>query len=203
MIGVGPKDAAKNFQEWLNLLPVSVQVPQAEWLGVTLYVIGGGLLVAGLVSLYFVSLKQIFFRNNFIFTWAYWPDDRDFVPIRPLVQLAEASRIAYERMRGRSERRRNITADVSDIKFSDGSSQPISWFSYALTRRPAIAVFGVHPPSTLLEKLPPSLVENGVFSDDGTSIKRSGEADWQFINLQIKLRDFRRGLRKIKTMGGQ
>lgn len=157
-------------------------------------------LISGAVTIvWLVFISPAIRAGKIILTYHYRPDDTDIVPLRRLIPLPEASRLAYEKLRGRTVNARKLPAKFADMKYG-GAAFPISWFGTALLGSGAIPLFGHHSPSTVLEIVPQRLVEaSGHLSDDANSIKLYAENRPEYEGLFIKKADFNKRLKEIES----
>jgi len=162
-----------------------------------------GFLALAIFVLWGVFIRPAFAGLKIIIPWHYRPEDTDWAPLRFIIPLEIASQRAYEKLRGRTLSSQRLPAKFADINFSDEQAKPISWFGLAILGRGSIPVFGIHPPSSLLEIVPKNLIEAaGHLSDNANSISYYGKSRSEYEKLFIKKSDFKKRLKEIESWHG-
>jgi|GEM_PF-5996351 len=183
VLGVGP-------DKWAATL---VGLEPGAWLWVART---GFLALAGLAA-WFAFVAPGLANSTLILTWRYRPEDADIVPVRRMIRMTEAARRAYEKFRGLSVSKQRLPAMAAD-RLSDGS--PLSWFACALAGSNEIPVYGIHPPSNALELVSAELVRaEGHYSDDANSLSYYDRNDPEYVDLSIKVTDFKKRLNEMST----
>ncbi len=109
----------------------------------------------------------------------------------PYVSLKEAATIAYEETRG---------TKAATIAEGLNRDDILGYYAYALFKGSTI-LYGKHPPSRKLEPVPNDEYGRCGFSDDYSSLRRHGEDQNLYEDLQIRRSDLLRRITELKDLG--
>ena len=151
----------------------------------------GGVGILSIAAIWVETKSQMSSGGGWVSMWTWQFQFNDILPVRRLISLPEAARIAYERTRG------TMTGYVAERMMD--RPDVLGYYFHALTGMDGVTLYGTHPPSTRREPVPASELSSGVFIDGGSAFRRHGQKHAEFANLQIKRADLRRYIRHAKA----
>lgn len=109
--------------------------------------------------------------------------------------LADGARIAYEQLRG------SLWGSAAERLRVDSSPDGIlDYIATGLTLE--VPVFGKFPPSTVLERIPSSMVKSGTIESGARVLQLRDHHRSQITDLTIRKVDLRKAIRRMKEQGG-
>lgn len=109
----------------------------------------------------------------------------------PYIPLKEAATIAYEETRG---------TKAAIIAEGPNPDDILGYYAYALFKGSTM-LYGKHPPSRKLERVPKEEYGRCGFSDDYNSLRRHGKDRNLYEDLQIRRSDLSRRITELKDLG--
>ena len=109
----------------------------------------------------------------------------------PYIPLKEAATIAYEETRG---------TQAATIAEGLNRDDILGYYAYALFKGSRM-LYGKHPPSRKLEPVPKEEYGRCGFSDDYSSLRRLGEDQNLYEDLQLRRSDLLRRITELKDLG--
>lgn len=110
------------------------------------------------------------------------------------ISLADGARIAYEQLRG------TLWGSAAERLRVDSSPDGIlDYIATGLTLE--VPVFGKFPPSTVLERVPSSMVKSGTIESGARILQLRDHHRSQITDLTIRKVDLHRAIRRMKEQG--
>ena len=163
-------------------------LPLVKWGGLAL---GVGLIVWGAWGLQRDRASEVFVKTKWLPMWSLRLERADPWPLRRLIPLQEAVKIAYEQ-----------THDTEAARVAESVNQDnvLGYYAHALFDGGS-TLYGKHPPSRELEPIPGEENRRCRFSDDQSAIHRYAGDSNLYEDIHIKLSDLRRRIKELRELG--
>ena len=154
-------------------------------------VLGAGLIVWGVWGLQRDRSNGVSVKTKWRPMWSLRFERADPWPLRRLIPMTEAVKIAYEQTRGYEAARYAESVNPDHV---------LSYYAHALFDGGSV-LYGKHPPSRELEPIPDIENRRCRFSDDQSALQRHADDSNLYEDIHIKLSDLHRRIKELRALG--